>query len=198
ISKDGVHWERTSSRPVLRSEAPWEGVALMCPHVLWDEQAGLYKMWYSGGEQYEPDAMGYATSPDGEQWTKHPNNPIFLSDERYAWERFKVAGGQVVREGDWYLLFYIGFADINHAQIGLARSRDGITGWQRHQANPLIHAGGEQAWDHDAVYKPFVTHEQGRWLLWYNGRHGASEQIGLAQHEGDDLHFAIDDEIEGF
>ena len=27
-------------------------------------------MWYSGGEQYEPDAIGYATSKDGIDWTK--------------------------------------------------------------------------------------------------------------------------------
>ena len=47
----------------------------MCPHVLWDEQQKLFRMWYSGGEQYEPDAIGYATSPDGLKWTKHKANP---------------------------------------------------------------------------------------------------------------------------
>jgi hypothetical protein len=29
-----------------------------------------------------------------------------------------------------------------------------------------------------------------RWFLWYNGRKGAVEQIGLAVHEGEDLGFA--------
>ena len=37
----------------------------MCPHVIWDEEMKLFRMWYSGGEQYEPNAIGYATSPDG-------------------------------------------------------------------------------------------------------------------------------------
>ena len=32
-------------------------------------------MWYSGGEQYEPNAIGYATSPDGLAWTKHAKQP---------------------------------------------------------------------------------------------------------------------------
>ena len=27
------------------------------------------------------------------------------------------------------------------------------------------------------------------WLLWYNGRKGGVEQIGLALHEGEDLGF---------
>ena len=34
-------------------------------------------MWYSGGDQYEPNAIGYATSRDGLKWSKHENNPIF-------------------------------------------------------------------------------------------------------------------------
>jgi hypothetical protein len=36
----------------------------MCPHVLWDEGPAV-RMWYSAGEQYEPNAIGYATSSDG-------------------------------------------------------------------------------------------------------------------------------------
>ena len=38
-------------------------------------------------------------------------------------------------------MFYIGFRDRDHAQIGLARSKDGITGWERHPANPIIRPG---------------------------------------------------------
>ena len=64
-----------SDKPVLFAEKPWEKVAVICPHVLWDEQAKLYRMWYSGGEQYEPNAIGYATSPDGLTWTKHAQQP---------------------------------------------------------------------------------------------------------------------------
>jgi hypothetical protein len=47
----------------------------------------------------------------------------------------------------------------------------------------------KQAWDHDAVYKPFAILDKGRWLLWYNGRRGGVEQIGLVVHEGEDLGF---------
>ena len=44
-------------------------------------------------------------------------------------------------------------------------------------------------WDADAVYKPFAIPGDGRWRLWYNGRRGGVEQIGMAIHEGDDLGF---------
>jgi beta-1,2-mannobiose phosphorylase / 1,2-beta-oligomannan phosphorylase len=160
----------------------------MYPHVLFDEKEKLYRMWYSGGEQYEPNAIGYATSPDGLKWTRHDKNPIFQPDPKNAWEKDRVTACQVVKHGDWYLMFYIGFRDQNHAQIGLARSKDGITDWQRHPVNPIIRPG-QGKWDADAVYKPYAIFDGKRWLLWYNGRRGGDEQIGVAIHDGEDLGF---------
>ena len=187
-SADGVQWKRMSDKPVLSFEEPWEKVAVMCPHVLWNADQKSYQMWYSGGEQTEPDAIGYATSRDGLTWTKHKSNPIFTADPATAWETQRVTGCQVEKRGDYYLMFYIGFRDIEHAQIGLARSKDGITGWERHPANPIVRPGKGE-WDHDACYKPFAIFDGRKWLLWYNGRHGGLEQIGVVLHEGEDLGF---------
>jgi predicted GH43/DUF377 family glycosyl hydrolase len=187
-SSDGKTWKRLSAGPVLAPEQPWEKVAVMCPHVLYDEAAKLYRLWYSGGEQYEPDAIGYATSSDGLKWTRHEHNPVFRPDPKAAWEKDRVTACQVVRQGDWYVMFYIGFRDRDHAQIGLARSQDGVTGWQRYPANPVIRPGKDK-WDHDAVYKAYAIPDGKRWLLWYNGRRGGVEQIGLASHDGADLGF---------
>jgi predicted GH43/DUF377 family glycosyl hydrolase len=187
-SPDGIAWRRMSDQPVLSPEKPWEKVAVMCPHVLWDAELKLFRMWYSGGEQNEPNAIGYATSPDGVRWTKHPANPIFTPDPNLAWEKHKVTACQVERRGNWHIMFYIGFRDEPHAQIGLARSRDGITNWQRHPDNPIIRPGQNQ-WDHDACYKPYAIFDGQGWLLWYNGRRGDVEQIGLVRHAGGDLGF---------
>ncbi len=187
-SKDGVTWTRATRKPVLSPDQPWEKVAVMCPDVLWDETTKIYRMWYSGGEQYEPDAIGYATSADGKTWTKLSGNPVFRADPNHAWERYKVTACQVVHQGGWYDMFYIGFRDVDHAQIGIARSRDGMSHWERLPANPIIRPGVNQ-WDADACYKPFAILDHGRWLLWYNGRRGGVEQIGLATHAGEDLGF---------
>ena len=187
-SADGVTWRRQSKSPVLRPEAKWEKVAVMCPHVGWDGRAGTFRMWYSGGDQYEPNAIGHATSPDGRTWTKHKANPIFRADPRNAWEKHKVTACQVVGHGGWLYMFYIGFRDEHHAQIGLARSRDGLTGWQRCPHNPIV-APTVGAWDAHSCYKPFAVFDgsRNRWLLWYNGRRDHVEQIGLAIHDGKDL-----------
>jgi len=187
-SPDGITWKRMSDKPVLSPEKPWENICVMCPHVIWDEQANAYKMWYSAGERNEPNAIGYATSPDGMTWKKLDENPVFVPDKKNPWEQHKVTACQVEKRGDWYLMFYIGFRDEGTAQIGLARSKDGITNWQRHPANPVIFPG-KNKWDHHACYKPYAIFDGTKWLLWYNGRRDHLEQIGVAFHEGEDLGF---------
>src|SRR5437870_4970480 len=96
-SQDGKTWQRMSDQPVLSAEKPWENVAVMCPHVILDDKERLYRMWYSGGEQYEPNAIGYATSPNGVNWTKHDDNPIFKPILEHAWEKERVTACQVLR-----------------------------------------------------------------------------------------------------
>ena len=177
-----------SDKPALSAELPWEKVAVMCPSVIWDETEKIFRMWYSGGEQNEPNALGYATSSDGLHWRKHVANPIFSPEPTNPWEKHKVTACQVEQRGDWYVMFYIGFENEPTARICLARSRDGITHWQRHPANPIVFPGKDK-WDHDACYKPYAIFDGQQWLLWYNGRHGALEQIGVALHEGEDWGF---------
>lgn len=85
-------------------------------------------------------------------------------------------------------MFYIGFYDINFAQIGMARSKDGISNWERYDGNPII-SPTEGSWDASATYKPFAIQEQNCWMLWYNGRNEGLEQIGLAIYDSHDLNF---------
>jgi predicted GH43/DUF377 family glycosyl hydrolase len=187
-SVDGITWKRSSDKPVLSPQEPWEKVAVMCPHVLYDAEAKLYRMWYSGGEQYEPNAIGHATSRDGLTWTRHGKGPIFQREPKNAWEKDRVTACQVLRHGGWYVMFYIGFENEHLARIGVARSKDGITGWERCSSNPIVRPS-KGRWDADAVYKPYAVFDGKRWLLWYNGRRGSVEQIGVAFHDGEDLGF---------
>ena len=186
-SVDGKNFVRQSDKPVLSPTEPWEKVAVMCPHVIWDEKEKIFKMWYSGGEQYEPDAIGYATSTDGLHWNKRPQ-PVFVADPFKEWENHKVTACQVIKRKKDYLMFYIGFRDINFAQIGMARSKNGIDHWERYKGNPII-SPVPGTWDASACYKPFAIQEKKRWMLWYNGRNGGLEQIGLAIHKGANLKF---------
>ena len=188
-SKDGKLWVRKNEMPALSPELPWEGVALMSPHVIWDEEEQIFKMWYCGGEQIEPNAIGYATSKDGINWEKYEGNAIFLGDKNNEWEQNRVGGCMVIKREKDYLMFYIGYKDMYYAQIGMARSKDGITNWERYENNPIIFPGN--GWDMHSTYKPFpiVDEKNKRWLLYYNGRRYDQEQMGMAIHEGLDLGF---------
>lgn len=188
VSEDGVHFVRTGDEPVLSAQLPWEKRAVMCPSVIWDEENRRFRMWYSGGEQYEPNAIGYAESPDGLVWNKSELNPIFQADPHTQWEQHKAAGCQVLYHDGWYRMFYIGYHNEHYAQVGMARSRDGVTNWERSALNPII-APDEGAWDGDACYKPFILNVNGKWMLWYNGRKGHKEQIGAAVLDSAELNF---------
>ncbi|HJC56889.1 MAG TPA: family 43 glycosylhydrolase [Candidatus Eisenbergiella stercorigallinarum] len=191
VSEDGIHFQRKQDEPVLWPEEPWEKSSLMCPDVMWDEEEQLYKMWYSGGEKYEPNAIGYAVSKDGIHWKKRAGNPVFQADPENPWEQHKAAGCHVIKLDGEYLMFYIGYQNEDYAQIGLAKSKDGVSGWMRHPENPII-APDPGAWDGEACYKPYAIYDGNRWMLWYNGRKGHVEQIGVAVHEGWELGFQGD------
>ena len=188
-SKDGIHFERMSDKPVLVAEAPFEQPSVMNPSVIWDETRQIWRMWYSAGTSYEPDCNCYAESKDGFHWKKFAGNPVLTKGARESWDRDRVAGCEVHRLPDGrFIMFYIGYSDIDTARIGAAISADGITGWKRLAQNPLV-APDLGTWDACACYKPSVFRDEkhNRWLLWYNGRNAHSEYVGAVIHEGLDL-----------
>jgi len=83
--------------------------------------------------------------------------------------------------------------DVDHATVNLVRSRDGISNWQKSAANPIVTPErSKEAWNCDAVYKPFVVYDEAneQWLMWYNGRCGGLERIGMSSLKGNSFgHF---------
>ena len=144
----------------------------------------------------QADGSGEKTSVG---WQKCENNPV-LGDSFGTY--FDVA---LLRDSNRYRMWFswrpkesvaltesVDGVRWNEPTIVL-EPRDGVSGWESHPANPIISPGRNQ-WDHDACYKPFAIFDEdkSRWLLWYNGRRGRTEQIGLAIHPGGDLGFAAD------
>ena len=186
-SCDGIHFERRSAEPIMIPELPWERESVMNPCVLFEN--GVYRMWYSAGETYEPNVNAYAESIDGIHWIKSRINPIFTKNKHNVYEQNRVGGCHVIHTEDMgYLMFYIGYEDINTARICVARSKDGIRGWERSSLNPLIEPTAG-SWDSEATYKPTVVwnEKDGKWMLWYNGRTGNREYMGYAYRNGRDL-----------
>ena len=184
-SDDGLHFRRVQTGPVLVPETLWEHLSVMNPCVLFE--SGRYRMWYSAGETYEPNVLCYAESDDGLHWKKSPLNPILTNAPQNSYERERIGGCQILPHKELgYLLFYIGYRDIHTACICCACSRDGVTGFRRCKHNPLV-LPTPGAWDADACYKPSAVYDEAKdtWRIWYNGRKGGAEYIGLAEKQGD-------------
>ena len=177
-SADGIHFERVQREPIMVPETDFEGESVMNPFVMYEN--GRFRMWYAAGETYEPNVICYAESEDGVHWNKYAGNPIFFGNPEKEYERARIGACHVLPENDGYLMFYIGYRDIHTACVCAARSKDGITNWERVPENPLV-MPTPGAWDENSCYKPTVVRdEDGSYHLWYNGRSAGFEYIGYA------------------
>lgn len=75
---DGI-WTKCEKNPVIIKDQFWcEGGAMCEPNLVFKNS--LFHLWFAqyGSAQYgsEGVALGYATSEDGVNWTKHKNNPV--------------------------------------------------------------------------------------------------------------------------
>lgn len=177
-SRDGIHFERYRRNPVIVPEKEFEGKAVMNPCVLWDSESRLYRMWYTAGENYEPDVLCYAESPDGVSWKKNTES-IMGADRKNPYKRHKVGACDVVKTDGGYVMAYIAYQNLDVCRIALAASADGIHGWDDIYEEPVI-GPREGKWDGHAVYKPTICMGEEVICLWYNGRSGTLERIGMA------------------
>jgi beta-1,2-mannobiose phosphorylase / 1,2-beta-oligomannan phosphorylase len=121
--------------------------------ILRDEKG--YHLWFTGyvDKKIGPMFLGYATSPDGLLWTRHPANPIF----RDAW----VEDVQVIRDGEDFYMFAEGKGD----QAQLLTSRDGIT-WERVGTLDIRLTNGKPI-PKGPFGTPTAHREKGLWHLFY-------------------------------
>lgn len=127
-SSDGVNWTKYSGNPVFT------GV-----NGRWDTKVyyfqvryarGMYRMSYTG--KGSPYKIGYATSPDGINWTrsKAPSAPWSQTDSPWfgqagnGFDRAHVLSPFIFNNGPDYYMYYYGFEDPEliqgAAKIGLA------------------------------------------------------------------------------
>jgi hypothetical protein len=91
-SDNATHWKRydnNGNNPVLSPcsltdnvSAGWDYRSVGYCSVI--NLSGSWQMWYGGGPGTNY-GIGYATSTDGINWTKHPDNPIFHRDDGELW-----------------------------------------------------------------------------------------------------------------
>lgn len=184
-STDGVSWTRYAGNPVLPGggAGAWDET-VDYPSVVFDGES--YHMWYIGGPT--SSSIGYASSPDGIAWTRHPDNPVLEGNagER-AWDE-RLLSVEVMLDGDTYHMLYSGDTQTTEGAIGYASSPDGIV-WTRDggQGGPVLAPSVLDAdWDHCNIgYHGLLTQGAQVWMYYSGWVCGIG--IGLATAGMDEL-----------
>jgi hypothetical protein len=118
-SVDGINWEPSANNPIQSLKRMNEDFAAQ-PSVLYDENSGLYEMWFNADYPNELNEVGmngsngfwYATSMDGIEWTvKREKGRDFLFSSNLKYEKHGITVGCSVLQNDGnYHMFYGGLA----------------------------------------------------------------------------------------
>ena len=165
-SADGLRWTEYLENPILtESDLPF-GNAWQTPHVLFDVDENLYKMWFimlagrrsAEGSLVDIDQkLGYATSLDGLSWDVHPEpifrdgrRPFVMKDGPNAYRMWMCSSPHP--EGD--------FGDLV-SHIYRFVSSDGLN-WTR-DPEPMLSATKT----HRSVIYPCVLQDESGYTMWY-------------------------------
>ena len=116
---------------------------------------GQWRLWYTGYNDARSDSkfLGYATSPDGLTWTRHPGNPLTTT----GW----VEDMCVVKQGGTYYMFAEGRNDVAH----LLTSTDRVHWTER--GDLAIRQVNGQPISPGPRGTPAIWIENGVWWLFY-------------------------------
>jgi len=172
ISTDGINWIKHSN-PVLDvgGLGEWDRGWLDTPEIVRDNTG--YKLYYYGDtvQQFAAinSAIGLASSSDGINWTKNPNNPVFTKGNTTDWDGSWVESPAVIYDisSGMYRMWFNG-VDTNtwKVLIGVATSFDGVN-WIKHTGNPVLSASTWGGYDDMWLGTPAVLHDNNGYEMWY-------------------------------
>jgi hypothetical protein len=133
-SDNATHWKRYGNDPVLSPctlandpSACWDYYSVGYCSVI-KLSGNNWQMWFGGGPNTN-HGIGYATSTDGINWTKHPDNPIFHKDDGKPWRNLRTYTPWVLYDAasfsghgdaDTYKMWFNGTSVSDNYSIGYA------------------------------------------------------------------------------
>jgi predicted GH43/DUF377 family glycosyl hydrolase len=165
-SQDGISWNKHST-PVLEPgpTGSWDNPWVYRQCVLLNNNT--FHMWYSGYDG-QTGCIGYATSTNGIDWTKHESNLVIEKGAPDSWSQNGVDGPSVTFDGSIYHMWFNGWYGPNYFHIGYATSPDGLN-WTEYESNPVLDVGSTGSWDYPRVEEPSVLYIDGNFHMWYSG-----------------------------
>ena len=177
---DSLRLKLDPSGPYFKADNGIDGCSLSYP---WVQPIGsdLFAMYYGStvswsspnGEMIHP--INYATSSDGEHWTRHGVAIPWKLGEAQAFSRPSVFRK---KNGTWGMLYSFRRGDGGRYRIGYAESDDAFT-WARKDEQAGIDVS-PSGWDSDMVCYPYVFDHDGNRYMLYNGNGYGRTGFGLA------------------
>jgi len=175
-----VQWYKYPENPVLERGTPesWDSGGAISTSVLYD--GANYKMWYSTS-QGSPGKIGYASSPDGINWTKSSSNPIIVPDNTIDGE-IDVMDPYVILDEGVYKMWYTSVRPYTGSGNEVYRiaytSTTDPTNWPPGQ---LVLRAVPSSWESEGPAQPSVVKIGSTFKLWYAARDSVGKwQIGYA------------------
>lgn len=182
-SLNGTSWNQYSENPVLDVDTDttkFDSDGIETPTVLKDLSATpdkRYKLWYAGRKSKNPSVLdhklGYAYSPDGIHWTKHPDNPVFVPGNNSSWYNTFLSSPSVIKEDTTYKMWLTTVDTYSNGQstdgkgnIAYATSSNGIN-WSVHPSAVII-AGNQNNWDSVSSAEPSVLKVGNTYHMFYS------------------------------
>ena len=173
-------WVKAGGNPLLSpgSSGAWDDQWVYAPSVILD--GSTYKMWYvSYSAASTSRKIGYATSPDGNTWTKVGTTPVLSPGTAGSWDANGVSFPMVIKEDNTFKMWFTGMDASSIGRVGYATSPDGIT-WTKYAGNPVLTVGGTSSWDSIYVGMTGVVKDGSTYKLWYRGGSADNGGIGYA------------------
>jgi predicted GH43/DUF377 family glycosyl hydrolase len=174
-------WVKASGNPIFSHGTPgaWDDQWVYAPSIILD--GSIYKMWYVSYSAASPSRkIGYATSPDGVNWTRYGSVPVLSPGAAGSWDTSAVSFPTVIKDGSTYKMWYTGMNAANERRVGYATSPDGIV-WTKYSSAPVLGVGVAGAWDSAHVFDPNVVKVgENNYKMWYGGENGSTNGIGYA------------------
>ena len=145
---------------------------------------GRFHMFRNGYQTLPGNTViGYASSPDGINWTHYEENPVFETDDvPYAELMIMASSAMVQDDGTWVLYFLIWDTPNNPGAIGRATAPSPIGPWTPDDA-PVLQKGNPETWDSEQVTQPTVLADEtgSGYVMYYTGVDQKNvSRIGLA------------------
>jgi hypothetical protein len=168
-AEDGRSFDRATSDVLIAHPGDWEKGFVGAPSAL--RTASGWRLYYAAGE-----GVGLAESDDGVTFTRVGTGPV-LGVAASGWDADAVPHSpSVVAMPDGTLRMFYAVTIAGKAELGEARSTDGVM-WTRRAAPVLIpEAGGFDAGGADGPHAVHAVSPLGRAILWVY--YGATDAAG--------------------